>query len=124
MTFLQDMANDATRVALNANEFARSITRYPLGVVANEDTLTAVFDQDEDNSAPSFSNEFGTRLIRQARLELAATVTVTCAEAGRTRDTFLIDSLLWGAVRIVGRDSAMQTVLIERQDNPTGSPPS
>lgn len=124
MTLASQLVSDVSSVFLETDDFATSVTQYPLGVVANAVTLTAVFDQDDDNGQPGHDSMFGNRLMRQARLELAATVTVTCGETHRERDTFLIAGILWGAVRIIGRDSAMQTILVEYQDSPTGSPPS
>ena len=117
MTLAAQITADVTGVFLNTSDFAQTVTHYPLGVVASGTSRTAVVDLDaEDAAAPSVDTDDGAALVRFGLVELPATVTVTCSETPEARDSFLIASQIWDAVRIAARDNDMVTVLVRREE--------
>lgn len=107
MTLQAQITTDATTVFLNTSDFAQSITHRPLGIKADDATITAIVDLDDEtgmNQAPPVDSPFGTQIVRIGYIEVLSTVTVTCAEQEQWRDQFVIGGELWVAYRIMGRD--------------------
>lgn len=94
--------------------FGESITRWPLGVEDDAETVTAIVDM-ADESQPgqlggsrAVRDDDGEQIARTAMLDLAAD------QATDDRDRWVIAGQRWNTVREIGRDAGMKTVLIER----------
>lgn len=118
MTLRDQVSDDVTSVFLNEDDFATEVAHWPLGDSTASVAVVGVFAED---SGPEIES-YGNRLVRRAVLELAASTTVTTGEANRSRDVFLINGVAWGAVRVIGQDDDMQSILLERHE-PKGTPP-
>lgn len=115
-TFQDILASEATGVFLNADEFGVTILHTsPDGTTAE---IAGVVDFDLlDQGQPEATTPKGTRIHQRALLEVAATVAVAEERpGGQYGSLFVIDDLVWLAKRIVGKDSATQTVEIHRVD--------
>lgn len=111
-TFKDTLDADAS-VFLNADEYGDSIEHRRGSVV---ETIVGVLDAD-DMGAENPTTASGVQEHQLARLEIAASVEVWGEQAGgRQPSTFSIDGVWWLAIRVLAKDSAMQSVLVARTD--------
>lgn len=91
-----------------------SITRWPLGVEANAETVTAIVDCSDETQAGQLAggravrDEDGEQIVRTAMLDVAAD------QDTDDRDRWVIDGQRWNTVRETGRDAGLKTILVER----------
>lgn len=128
MSLRTQITADATAVFLQTNDFAQSITHYPMGDPSAAETVTANVDfDDEDFNKPDTINQNGERIYRRCLVDLSTSVNVTCSERSNQRDQFAIEDpisgelVAWHAIRLAGRDPmpGMQTVVCHRADTIT-----
>jgi hypothetical protein len=123
-TFNDTLAKDAAAAASN-RFFGETILHYPAGDLAAGETIeNAIVDRDAEDAGGVGSGEGaqydraeGVNLRRTALLEISIDVEVT-EDSGRasTPSLFEFGGERWRTVRIIGRDAAMQTVLVTRND--------
>ena len=111
MSLASQIAADITSVFLNTDEVARSVTRYPLGVVPNAVPITVIWEPDDDEKRNSGQHEErGRDNIRMGWLRVAAAAAVVPA------DRWLIDSAVWETQGIQTVDG-MQYARLVRVEN-------
>lgn len=91
-----------------------SITRWPLGVKADAETVTAIVELHDETQPGQLT---GGRAVRDENGEqVVRTGTLQLSDEQETddRDRWVINSQRWNTVRELGRDAGMHTVLIER----------
>ena len=87
-------------------ELGDSVTRYPLGVVANAVSVTGVFSERSPNQAMTRGDDND----RTATLEVAASVSTD------PRDTWLISSEVWNTTSVSGASTGMKTIELRRNE--------
>ena len=123
MTLAAQITADVTDVFLVNDDFATSITHYPAGDETAGATVLAIVDYDfmdedsgGDGGGTELSNERGVRVRQTAKLEIPIGTTVT-EERGKLKpSTWLISSVKWTTLRVLGKDDDMQLVVITRTD--------
>jgi hypothetical protein len=103
--------------------FDETITHYPAGNLSAGESVDAVVDRDledaggiGDGEGPRFDTKQNVRLRRTAVVALPISVTVTETSGTGTAKPSLFDFYghRWKTMRILGRDAAMQDVLVTR----------
>lgn len=96
-------------------EFGREdIIRWPCGDQAREETITAIFDQDDEtqegnsNNGDQVRDEDGSKVLRVGLLDVPVSQEID------DRDVFLIDGKRWHVTRSQGEDAGMRTWVLER----------
>lgn len=105
-------AAQAERLLADPLAGAKTVTRYPLGVIADAVSVTAIVDLDDEDEVAARGNTFPlgedrAEIVRTGKLEVAA------AQATDDRDKWAIDGEVWHTLRIQGQDDGMQTVRIQ-----------
>lgn len=107
VSLLTLMTSDATSLVLNTSDVAQSITHRPLGVAADDTSVTAVFSEDE----PMESEERGKSVVRKAMIVVGPSVSVS------VKDRWVVSSETWEAVRIQQDGGGLQVVFVQRQED-------
>jgi len=105
-TLSDDIDTDVSRVFLDVRHFASSVTRYPLGIIANAVTVTVLW-------TPTSANEDmkrGRTNERSGTLQLADSVVVD------SRDLWLIDSEMWSAGQWKTLPGGMKEATLKKPD--------
>lgn len=113
MTLASQIQSDNAAVFLNTDDFAQSVTRYPLAVTADAVAVTAVWEPDEPSvtgMGSAQNRERGLDNDRKGTLRIAETV------GADTRDTWLIASQLWSTLSVQTVDG-MQYCRLQRWEN-------
>jgi hypothetical protein len=118
-TFKDVLADDATNVFLNTDDFAETIRHYIAGVEGTYEDIPAIVNEDEETrdaqgtgDAMQLDTQEGSQVTRFVRLELHSDIEVTESGESLTPCRFrLADTRQCIAIRILGRDTATQTVL-------------
>lgn len=105
MTLKTQIASDAS-VFLDTDEFADSLTHYPLGVVASAATVTAVFIPAE----PELHHERGKGIIIRGELHVASSLSVN------DKDVWLINSSKYKTERIGDAEQGLRIIHVVRRD--------
>jgi hypothetical protein len=122
-TLREQIAADAD-VFFNEDEFAQTVRHYKAGNTSDHEDVTGVVDEDDEprdaqgtGDAMQLNTQQGSLIKRFGRLELSISVVVTESGPSLTPSRFLLeDGTTWTAIRILGRDEVMQTVLISTID--------
>ena len=113
--FTDMLAADRDAVFLNTDEFAQTITRYPLGVVADAVSMVAIVILDKE---PGTNQVDGDGVVPETRhgdrIRNSGTIWADIAVEIDDRDTLLIDGELYGVRRNESHDPAMQEWTIVR----------
>jgi len=118
-TFQDSLTYDAENVLLNTNEWGENATHYADGETPGTSITVLVFRDEETNSGTGYGDgnaiddpHRGSAIKRAIRLEMLASVVVTEAGQGPRPSCFLLaDGTYCQAVRVLGKDDAMQLVL-------------
>lgn len=95
-----------------------TIVRWPLGVEANAENVTAIVDRDEEaalNKLSAMQMEH-IRDRSQEGIPRVCRIDVPVTQATDDNDQWVIDGEVWEATRVFGRDAGTKTVLLERWD--------
>lgn len=123
-TLREQIEADLADVFLNEDEFAEEIRHYKAGNTADYEDISAVVDEDDEprdaqgtGEAMQLNTEEGSQIKRFLRLELLETIVVTESGEGLKPSRFLMaDGRICTAIRILGRDDGLQTVLCKIVD--------
>lgn len=117
-TFNDGLASDGATTGAFLATFSQTIIRWPLGVEANAQNVTALFDSDFEASQLRLNSEYSDRIRDHFHEEVPRVAILEMAIDQDTddRDKWVIDGEVWGASRVYGRDAGMKTVLVERHD--------
>lgn len=121
---LADATNGGVFFQRNGQGFDEALIHYPAGDLQAGDTVYGVIDRDLEDvggvglgEGARFDTPAAVRLKRNAMVELPISVVVTESSGGTGNPSlFEFDGRRWRTVRIVGRDAAMQLVLVTRAD--------
>src|SRR6185295_5798295 len=129
MTLRDQIADDVETVFLQTGDYAVTARHYPDGDVGgpgHDVTGQLLIDEAEGKGGHALDgdgipwNERGVSERQSGIFECPAAEEITEAkgmdDGAVPSSTFLIDGEYWRTVRIVGRDSAMQAVLIVKLD--------
>ncbi len=118
MTFKDQMAADVA-VFTNIDEFGDTIAHWTFAMGSYSSTSivgTLIADQQDELQGQELDDQRGRRIVISGRLEIAATISVVVAEVSQQCDYFVINGKRWNAIRIEGSDSAMQAVIVRRDE--------
>jgi hypothetical protein len=110
------------------SHLGETIIHYPMGEASAATEITgAIVDwsDEEGRTRTETIQQSGEQIDRYCLIDLPVSVRVTCNERSDRRDQFGItdpvsgDEELVTAMRIVGRDTAMQTIVCHRVDKIT-----
>lgn len=95
---------------LLAEQLGESVTRYPLGVVANAATVDDVIvdRSDESESDDGRRDQKGQKIYRRLLLSVPVDVDVD------DRDRWLVDGIIWHTLRDVGVAAGRREILCQR----------
>ena len=105
--FTDDITSEA--ITDHFDHFAETVTRYPLGVVANSEPVTAIFIE----SKPVRDTSRGEEVVRKGELHVKDSVTVD------EKDQWLINSELWQTLAVGGVEGGMRILQLQRNDPET-----
>lgn len=106
MTLKSLIESHATSVFLNTDHFAESVTHRPLGVTANDATVTAIVEWDE----PSVETSHGREVRQSGKLSVADSV--SCS----VKDHWVVDSVTYQATSVRPAQGGLQIVTIQAHD--------
>lgn len=106
MTLASQISDDVADVFLNTDDFAETVSRYPLGVAASAESVTAVFAERD----PSQDTTRGDDNMRTGALHVADSVDAD------PRDSWLIQSEVWETTSVSGSSGGMKVVEVKRRE--------
>lgn len=112
MSLLTLMQTDAASLVLNTSDAAQSVTHRPLGVAANDVSVTGVFSEEE----PAETNDRGQGTMRRA------TLTVGSGVSCNVRDRWSVGGVMWESVRLQVDGGGLQVVYLQRPQDELRSP--
>lgn len=85
------------------------------------ESIAGIFEEDNLDALQSLAmdDSSGRRVTELAALELPASVSIVCDETPTKCDYIIRNEIRWNCIRVIGRDSAMQTVALRRDDRVT-----
>lgn len=111
MTLSSLITSDVSGVFLNTDDFAETVTHWPLGVSANAASVTAVFIEGQGGSEdPRRDLSRGEEVVHRARLY------VPSGTSTDERDIWVVNSVQWQTLAVGPTEGGMTTVQLQRND--------
>lgn len=118
----------AIGVPILRSHLGEAIIHYPMGEAsAAVEIEEAIVDWSDEGSqlGTDTVDQYRDSIPRRCQIDLPVSVNVSCSERPSDRDTFAITNPvsgeveLWHAIRVTGRDTAMQTIVCHRTESIT-----
>lgn len=106
MTLASQILADVEDVFLSTDDFAETVSRYPLGVTASPESVVGVFAERDPNQETARGDDNN----RTATLHVADSVDTD------PRDTWLIGGEVWNTTSVSGASTGMKTIELRRNE--------